>query len=208
MRQHAHRIVDAGQRHQAEHQRPHNAFGAEAVAQHQSRDKDADRPACENEIAEKRDQRQSDAVEIEAEQEYCQQRHWNDSDREPDQAHDHQRDQKLDRLQRAHHQVAEIARPHLFEKRNRKSELAAKQDVPENHRSNKGAAGTREEPGILRDVSLQKPPGDDLQRRPVQQFQEPRPRRQKQVPVAQDHGADPVRRDIEMLGERPHGAVS
>ena len=171
----AYRIIDAGQRHQGEHQRPDDAFGAEAVTQHQPRHENADRPAGEDQVAEEGDQRQADAVEIEVEQEHRQQRHRNDADRKPDQAHDHQRDQKLDRLQRAHHQVAEIARPHLLEKRDRKAELAAKQDVPQDHRADQRAAGAREEPGILRDVSLQKAPGDDLQRRPIEQFQQPRP---------------------------------
>ena len=208
MRQHRHRIVNAGQRHQAEHQRPDDAFGAEAVPQHQSRDEDPHRPAGENQVAEEGDQRKSDAVEIEVEEDHRQQRHWNDADREPDQAHDHQRDQKLDRLQRAHHQVAEIARPHLLEKRDGKAELSAKQDVPQDHRADQRAAGAREKPGILRDVSLQKSPGDDLQRRPIQQFQEPRPRRHQQIPVAQDHRVDPVRRDTPDQDEPAHGAPS
>jgi len=42
--------------------------------------------------------RQPEAVQIEIEEDHGEQRHWNDADREPDQAHDHQRDQELDRL--------------------------------------------------------------------------------------------------------------
>ncbi len=208
MRQHRHRIVDAGQRHQPEHQRPDDAFRAEAVAQHQPRDENADRPAGEDQIAEEGDQRQPDAVKIEMEQEYRQQRHRNDADREPDQAHHHQRDQKLDRLERAHHQVAEIARPHLFEKRDRKAELAAKQDVPQDHCADQGAAGAREKPGILGDVGLQKAPGDDLQCRPIEQFQQARPRRQQKIPVAQDHRVDAMRRDPPVHGKLAHDAAS
>ena len=208
-RQHRDRIIDAGERHQAEHQRPDDALGAEPVAQHQARDEDPDRPAGEDQVAEERDQRQPDREEIEIEEEQRQQRHRDDADREPDQAHDHQRDQEFDRLQRAHHQVAEIARPHLLEKRDRKAELAAEQDVPQDHRADQRAAGARKEPGVLRDVALQKAPGDDLQRRPIDQLQQPRPGRHQEIPVAQHHRLDAMRRNaamrraISLIDDRP-----
>src|SRR4030095_1006069 len=64
---------------------------------------------------------------------------------EPDQAHDHQRQQELERRQRAHHQVAEIARPHLLEKRHREAELATEQDVPQDDRADQRAAGLGKE---------------------------------------------------------------
>ena len=40
---------------------------------------------------------------------------------------------ELDRPQRADHEVAEIARPDLLEERHREAELAAEQDVPQQH---------------------------------------------------------------------------
>ena len=100
---------------------------------------------------------------------------------------------KLERPQRAHHQIADIARPHFLEKRDRKSKLAAEQDVPQQHRADKGAAGAREEAGIVGDVILQEAPGHHLHRRPIDEVEQPRPRRAQQIPVAQHHRADAPR---------------
>src|SRR5689334_5315517 len=48
---------------------------------------------------------------------------------------DDQRHDELGRTQRADHQVGEVARPHLLEERERETELAAEQDVPQQHRT-------------------------------------------------------------------------
>ena len=72
------------------------------------------------------------------------QRHRDHADRKPHDAHDHQRGDELDRPQRRHHEVAEIARVHLLQERNREAELAAEQDVPQQHRADEHAAGARE----------------------------------------------------------------
>jgi hypothetical protein len=109
---------------------------------------------------------------------------------------------------RAHHQVAEIARPHLLEKRNREAELAAEQDVPQDYRADQRAAGTRKEAVVLRNVALQKAPGDDLQRRPVDQLQKPRPRRHQEIPVAQHHRLDAMDGNPAMRGDLAHGVPS
>ena len=112
--------------------------------------RDADRPAGQDQVDEEHREREAEAAEIEAEERDRQQRHRHHADREPDDAHDHQRGDELDRPQRAHHQVAHVARPHLLQERDREAELAAEQDVPQQHRADEGAAGLREEAGILR----------------------------------------------------------
>ena len=98
----------------------------------------------------------TEAVEIEAEKRDGEQRDRHHADGEPDEAHDHQRAYELDRTQRADHQVAEVTRPHLLEKRYRETELPAEQYVPEQDRADKNAGGTREESGVLGEW-LQKP---------------------------------------------------
>ena len=107
-----------------------------------------------------RRQREAEAVEVEAEERDREQRHRHHADRQADQAHDHQRADEFDRPQRADHQVAEVARPHLLEEGDRESELAAEQDVPEQHRADEHAAGAGKEAGILRDVKLQESPDE------------------------------------------------
>ena len=129
-------------------------------------------------------------IEVEAEEADREQRHRHHADGEPHDAHHHQRDHELDRPERADHEIGEIARPHLLEKRHREAELAAEQDVPQQHGADEGAAGAGEEPGILADIELQEAPHHHLHRRPVDELQEPRPRRAQQVPVARDHRAD------------------
>ena len=57
---------------------------------------------------------------------------------------------QLGRPERRHHQVAEIARPHLFQERDREADLAAKENVPEQHRADEGAAGLREHARLAR----------------------------------------------------------
>ena len=108
----------------------------------------------------------------------------------PDDAHDHQRGDELGRPQRAHHQVAEVARVHLLEERDREAELAAEQDVPQHHRADEGAGGAREEAGVLRHVDLQEAPHQHLHRRPVDQVEHARPGRA----AADTSGAAPSRR--------------
>ena len=174
-----------------------HVLGAQAVAQHQPGDEDPDRPAGQHQIGEERREREAERPQIEAEERDRQQRHRHHADREPHQAHDHQRGDELDRPQRRHHQVAEIARPHLLEERDREAELAAKQDVPQQHRADEGAAGAREEAGVLRRLQLQEAPHQHLHGRPVDEVEEARPRRAQQVPIAQHHGGDAARRKVE-----------
>ena len=67
------------------------------------------------------------------------QRHRHHRHHQLDQAHGDQRGDQLARPQRAHHQVAEVARPDLLEERDREAELAAHQDVPQQHRADEQA---------------------------------------------------------------------
>ena len=70
-----------------------------------------------------------------------QQRDRHHADRKADDAHDHQGGDELGGAQRRDQQVAEIARIHLLEERDRESELSAEQDVPQQHRADQDAAG-------------------------------------------------------------------
>ena len=151
------------------------------------------------EIQKERRQREAEAVDVEPEERDREKRHRHHADREPDDAHDHQRADEFDRAQRADHQVAEIARPHLFQKRDREAELAAKQDVPHQHGADEHAARAREEPRILRDVELQKSPHQQLHRRPVDQLQQPRSRTSA---ADTDSAAPSPRPDAERMSRR------
>ena len=53
-----------------------------------------------------------------------------------------------DRPQRRHHQVAEVARVHFLEERNRETELAAEQNIPQQHRADEDAAGRAKKPAF------------------------------------------------------------
>ena len=102
---------------------------------------DADRPAGQQQVDEERHQREAERPQIEAEEDDREQRHRHHADRQPDDAHDHQRGDEFHRPQRGHHQVAQVARIHLLEKRDREAELAAEQDVPQHHRADERAGG-------------------------------------------------------------------
>ena len=207
--QHAYRIVDAGERHQHEHQRPGERLRAHAVAQEDAGDDDADRPAGQDQIDEECRQRQAEAVEIEAEERDCQKRHRHHADGKANEAHDHERADEFERPQRADHEIAEIARPHLLEKRHREAELTAKQNVPHQHRGDEHAAGAGKESGILRDVELQKSPHEQLHRRPIDELEQPGPGRAQEIDIAQHHRAHPVRRQHGRAGRmQAHCAAS
>ena len=96
---------------------------------------------------EERRQREAERPQVEAEERDREQRHRHHADREADDAHHHQRRDEFGGPQRRDHQVAEVARPHLLEKRDREPELAAEQDVPQHHRADQHTAGTRIEIG-------------------------------------------------------------
>jgi hypothetical protein len=89
-----------------------------------------------------------------------------------------------------------------------RNEIEKKQNVPQDDGTDQRAAGAREKPGILRNVVLQEAPGDDLQRRPIDQLEQPRPRRQQEIPVTQDHRMDAMRRDTPGHRRFAHDALS
>src|SRR4029077_17607040 len=132
----------------------------------------SDRPARENEIGEKRRERQTKRPEIEAEERNRKQRNGNHRDQQAHAAHHHQREQEFGGPQRRHHDVAEVARVHFLEKQNEKTDLAAKKKITREHRADEDAAGLREKSGILRNVDLQDPPHQHLHRRPVNQVED------------------------------------
>ena len=92
--------------------------------------------------------------------------------------------------QRRDQQVAEVARVHLLEERDREAELSAEQDVPQQHGADEDAAGLREEARLLGDVGLQEAPHQHLHRRPVDQLDQPR----RRTSAADTNSAAPSRR--------------
>src|SRR3984893_12564621 len=139
-------------------------------------------------------EREPKAVKVESKEGDCEQGDRYHPDREPNEAHDHQRDDELHGAQRSDHHVAQIARPHFLQERNGEAELAAKQDIPHEHGGDEDSARPREESGILRKVELQESPHEQLNGRPVDQFQEARPGRAQEIEIAQDHRRDTMRR--------------
>ena len=147
--------------------------------------------------------------EIEAEEHDREQRDRDRTDRQPDDAHGHQRDDEFGRPQRAHHQVAHVAGVQLFEERDRKAKLPPEQDVPQDHGGNEGARGLRKEIGMLRDVELKEAPHQHLHHRPVHQIEDARPGRFDHVPVPQHDRADAPRRECDVFGRlHAHCAAS
>ena len=59
--------------------------------------------------------------------------------------------------------------------------------------------GAGKEAGVLADIELQEAPHQHLHGRPVDQLDQPRPRRAQQIPVAQHHGGDAPRRKRDRL---------
>ena len=154
----------------------------------------------------KRDQRQAhveDRIMIERDR---QQHRRQDADRDPDHAHRQQRQHPFIGPQRRHEQLAEIARPHLFEKRDRQAELAAEQQIPQHHGGEQYAEGLRDIAGVLGQELAHEPPDQHLQGRPVQQLQRARPRTAQDVQIAQQHRPDAGRRKA-CLAEPVHRAM-
>ena len=76
----------------------------------------------------------------------------------------------------------------------READLAAEEDVPEQHRADEGAAGlARACPIARRQIELQEAPHQHLHRRPVDEVDDARPGIAQQIPVAQHHRADAAR---------------
>ena len=100
------------------------------------------------------------------------------------------------RAQRAHHQVADVARPHLLEERRRKAKLAAEQDVPQQHGADQragrdgGTAGRVLRHRGVRHVGLDEPPGEHLDGRPVDEVE----RRAARTSAGDRGSATPSRR--------------
>ena len=109
---------------------------------------------------------------------------------------------ELGGAQRRDHQVAEVARVHLFEERDREAELPAEQDVPQQHGADQHAARLREQARLLRQIGLQEAPHQHLHGRPVDQLGQARPRRAQQIPIAQHHRGDAARRERRMRARR------
>ena len=109
--------------------------------------------------------------------------------------------------QRRDQQVAEIARIHLLEERNREAELSAKQDVPQHHGADQHAAGAGIEARLLGEIGLQETPHQHLHGRPVDQLDQARERRAQQVPIAQHHRGDAARGETRSAA-RVHRAAS
>ena len=65
---------------------------------------------------------------------YRQQRRRQDAEQDADHAHRQERQDPLIGPQRGDKEMAEIARPHLLEKRHRQAELATEQHIPQHDR--------------------------------------------------------------------------
>ncbi len=206
-RQDRDRVIDAAERQQDEGHRPGEPLRAEPFPEHHAGGDEPDRPARQDEVQEEGRNGEPERPEIEAEEE-----HREDCDRhQPDQhahdAHHHQRRDQLRGPERRHHQVAEVARPHLFQERDGEADLPAEKDVPEEHRADEGAARLRRHGCAIHQVELQEPPHHHLHRRPVDQVDDARPGIAEQVPVAQHHRADAAKR-YGVIGGVAHSVTS
>ncbi len=174
-RQRRDRIVDAAQRQQHDHDRIGQALGAKALPDHEACNHEPDRPTGQHEVEEEGEQPRPHREHVEAEQHEGQQHHRQRADHEPDQAHQHQRGGELERLQRAHHQVGEVARPDLLQKGEGEAELAAKQHVPEQDGAEQQAGGGGHRRLAVIEVGVEETPHQHLHRRPVDDLEQPEP---------------------------------
>lgn len=80
--------------------------------------------------------------------------------------------------------MSEVARPHLFKKRNRIPHLAAEQNIPKQHRGNEHTTGFGHPGGIGQQMLCDEAPKDKLEHWPVYELQHPRPRPNEKVHIA------------------------
>ena len=113
-----------------------------------------------------------------------------EADHEAKNAHDHERQDEFAGPQRAHEEMAEIARPDLLEKAHREAELAAKQHVPKKNAADQRAGRQHRQLRGASDVKLQEAPGEELHRRPIGEIDEAHGRGAQKVKMALDHRHD------------------
>src|SRR4030095_5901346 len=101
---------------------------------HPRRD-EPERPAREDEDGEESGERKPEVEEIEAEDEIGGERDRDHAHRETDHAPKTERGDEFERPQRADEEIAEIARPHLFDEGRREADLGTEQNVPEQNRA-------------------------------------------------------------------------
>src|SRR6185312_15237381 len=137
------RIVDTAQGHEREYQGPGDILRTEAIAQQKSADEEAESPARQHQVEEEGDEPQAEPVDIEAEEEDRKQAHRHDTDQYTDDADDRHRENMLERPQGADEQVSEIARVKLLQEGEVEAELAAEEDIPEEHAAYQGSGRRR-----------------------------------------------------------------
>jgi len=110
-------VIDRTDRRQDEHRKPGNTFSPKPVAQDQPADRESDRPTHDHEQGKERDQRQAKAENRVMVKRNCEERRRHDADGDTHEAHENERDHPFVRPQRRREEMAQIARPHLLEKR-------------------------------------------------------------------------------------------
>src|SRR5437667_3866448 len=192
--QHSDRIVDAGHRRDQEHCRPRQLLGSEPPAQHQPGYGETDRPPADDEVHEKSDQRKSQRKNRIVKEQPGEDARPPDADQGAHHAHGELAGDQLPGAQRAHEEIAEIARVHLLEEGQRDAELPAKKDVPEQDRPDEKPWGVGEEVARRSQIHSDEAPHDHSHRGVVRHGHEARPRLEHEISVTLDQRHDSVDR--------------